>query len=452
MSRSGTATRHIVRSLLASHVLRGSASALAIKFTGSVLSFAMFALAARHMDASGFGSLAVIFNAMSFLAVMATCGQETLIVRSWGEYRGSNRPALARGALTFGAKVVFGAASITAVVASLAWSIWDPGVSAALLLAGCAFLFVQALMHFSALFSRVAAGIVIAEAPREILLRLIIIATMLVYPLVGLDFTATEFFVAAAASLMVSLLLQIGLVARMLPEAVKRARPETDVAAWASRSFSMWVAAMLETTSQYAEVIAIGFFLGPAAAAYYFAATRITNVFAMIAASMTSYATTQISNLFHTEARGKLQGILRSLAIISAALAGGAFLVIVVAGKLLLWAFGAVYVAAYPAMVILALGASATAFTGPASYLLMLTGNERAYPRIMACALVVRFILIAALGSWFGLMGAAVAWSLSAVGMALALVIACRRLVRLDPSLFGAIRRNPPPLLKGSLP
>ena len=40
------------------------------------------------------------------------------------------------------------------------------------------------------------------------------------------------------------------------------------------------------------------------------------NVFGMIAASMTGYATSRISGLFHTGARNELQQILRSLAVI----------------------------------------------------------------------------------------------------------------------------------------
>ena len=90
-----------MRSLFAREVVRGSATALSVKFSGSVLGFVMFALAARQMDATAFGSLAIIFNSMSFLAVAALCGQETLIVRSWDEYCGFHRPALARGALRF---------------------------------------------------------------------------------------------------------------------------------------------------------------------------------------------------------------------------------------------------------------------------------------------------------------------------------------------------------------
>ncbi|MEA2934637.1 MAG: hypothetical protein QOD74_1283, partial [Variibacter sp.] len=179
-------------------------------------------------------------------------------------------------------------------------------------------------------------------------------------------------------------------------------------------------------------------------------ATRITNVFAMIAGSITAYATSQISGLFHNDAKRELQNILRSLAIISAMLAACAFVVILLAGKLLLWTFGAVYVSAYPELIVLALGASITALTGPAAYLLLLTGNEGVYPRIMSVGLFARFVLIAILGPWLGLMGAVIAWSLSAAGMSLALILACRRLVQLDPSLVYALWPSPMPPLKGS--
>ena len=85
---------------MASSVIRGSAAALVIKFTASILGFVMFALASREMGLEAFGSVAVIFNAMSFLAVVALWGQETLIIRSWSEYCDSDRPGLARGALS----------------------------------------------------------------------------------------------------------------------------------------------------------------------------------------------------------------------------------------------------------------------------------------------------------------------------------------------------------------
>jgi O-antigen/teichoic acid export membrane protein len=452
-AKSVTTARTIAQSILSNPVLKGSAAALAIKFTGSILGFAMFALAARSMETHDFGTLAVIFNAMSFLAVIAACGQETLIVRSWDEYCGSDRPALARGALLFGVKLTVVASCLVTGVAAIGWALISPSTPSSLILSACTFLLLQALMNFSAQFSRVARGLVFGDTPREIVWRLMVVVIILAHRHFHTPFAAGEFFATAAAALAFSVLVQQILVLRSLPRAVRQSEAEYDIPGWLPRSLRMWVAAILETSSQYLEVIVVGLFLGPTPAAFFFVATRITNVFAMITASITAYATTQISGLFHGNAKGELQAILRSLAIISAALAAGVFVVIAFGGKLLLWIFGSVYVSAYPALLVLAAGASAGALAGPASYLLLLTGNEGTYPRIMGCGLLARVALIAVLGPWLGLMGAAIAWSVSAAGGAVALIIACRQRTGVDPSLLSILMRVPAaePDLKGSL-
>jgi O-antigen/teichoic acid export membrane protein len=436
----------IARSLLQNDVLKGSATALAIKFTASVLGFTMFALSSRQMEPETFGALAIIFNAMSFLSAAALCGQETLIVRSWAEYCRSDRPALARGVLTFGAQVTLGAATLMTMVVALVWSFWDRSDSLPLVFAACAFLFCHALLQFSGQFSRVAAGLIIGEGPRELLWRLIVVATIGVHHVMNISFGATEFFVAAAGALMFAIVLQIVQVARVIPAAVRQAKPELDIRAWVPRSFKMWLSALMDTTGQYLEVVAVGFVLGPKAAGFYFVATRITNVFAMITGSISIYATPQISALFYSNAKHELQRILRLLAVIGAVLAGSTLLLIVVAGKLLLWMFGAAYISIYPALIVLALGASIGALVGPAAHVLLLTGHEGAYPRIMATGLMVRFVMIVVLGHMFGLMGAVIATAVSMVFIALALILACRRLVGLDPSLsfaFGRMRQHP---------
>jgi O-antigen/teichoic acid export membrane protein len=428
-----------VRNLLLNGVLMGSATALAIKLAAAVVGFTMFALCARYMEPVSFGSFAIIFNAMSFLSVIALCGQETLIARSWDEYTGSGRPALARGAFTFGATVVIGAALLMALAVTIVWPAWHGAVSLPLVLAAAAYLFAHALMQFFGQFSRVAAGLLIGEPPRELMWRLIVVLAIAFYHAFNLEFDSTDFFLASAAALVLAILFQGWQVARVLPAAVKSAVSERAVAVWIPRSFKMWLSAFMDTTGQYLEVVVIGLFIGPAAAGFYFVATRITNVFAMIAGAISVYATPRISALFYTNAKRELQDILTSLAFIGAILIGGAFATIIVVGKLLLWAFGAVYVSAYPALLVLAAGASIGALAGPATHVLLLTGHEGTYPRIMGCTLLLRFGLIALLGPTYGLMGAVVAWSISAVFMTTALIVACRRLVGLDPSLIHAI-------------
>jgi O-antigen/teichoic acid export membrane protein len=322
--------------------------------------------------------------------------------------------------------------------------LWDRTVSLHLVLAACAFLFTHSLMQFTGQFSRVAANVIIGETPREFLWRLFMVVAVIVYHAMDIDFGATEFLLTMATAIFVAIALQIWWVARSIPEPVKRAEPEYDIPAWIPRSFKMWISALLDTTSQYLEVVIIGLILGPAAAGFYFVAIRITNVFAMITGGISVYAMSQISALFYSSAKTELQNTLRALAIIGAILNATALVAIILAGKLLLWAFGSVYVSAYPALIVLAIGASIGALVGPAAHVLLLTGHEGTYPRIMASVLFVRVVLIAALGPSLGLMGAAIAWSVSTVILMLALIIACRRLVGLDPSLGFTLWPTPP--------
>ena len=175
----------------------------------------------------------------------------------------------------------------------------------------------------------------------------------------------------------------------------------------------------------------------------YFVATRITNVFAMMAAGSSMYASSVTSKLYYSDAKTRLQDILHSLALMSAILVACGLLSIIVAGELMLWLFGATYVSAYPSLVVLAVGAAVAALAGPAGTILMLTGREGVYPLIMGAGLALRFVLFATLGPAYGLLGAASAWSISAIAMALALVIACRRLVGLDPSTGATLTRWP---------
>jgi O-antigen/teichoic acid export membrane protein len=445
--------RRLARDLVLNGVLKGSATALAIKLAAALVGFAMFALSSRYMEPASFGSLAIVFNAMSFLSVIALCGQETLIARSWDEYTGSGRPALARGAFTFGLAVVFVTAAAMATVVAVAWPAWDRSVSLALVMAACAFLFAHSLVQFLGQFSRVAVGLVIGEIPRELMWRLIVVLFIAAHHALHFEFDATDFFLAAAGALAIVIAFQMWQAARAVPASVKHAASERETAEWLPRSFKMWLSALMDTTGQYLEVVVIGLFLGPAAAGFYFVATRITNVFAMIAGSISVYATPQISALFYKNAKHELQGILTSLALIGAILVGGALATIVVFGKLLLWAFGAAYVAAYPALIVLATGAAVGALAGPATHVLLLTGYEGSYPRIMGATLLLRFGLIAILAPTYGLMGAVAAWGISAVLMTAALIIACRRLVGLDPSLihaFASPRRRVAPLEGGA--
>jgi O-antigen/teichoic acid export membrane protein len=434
-----------IKALVTGEVLRGSATMFAVRLTGALAGVLMFALLSRRMAPPEFDLLVVTFNSMSFLAAIALCGQETLIIRSWGEYCGSNRPARARGVLQFSASVALGASALVTIIAFIAWHLWDPVAPLLFLVAACSFLFSQSLMQYTGQWSRVAAGVVIGDGHREITWKAIVIATIGAFALLNLSFSATEFFFAAAAGFVIAIGWQLFQTVRLIPAEVMRAKPQYSVPEWIPRSFNMWLSALLDTTGQYLEVVLVALILNPSAAASFFIATRISNLFALISTSISNYATSRISHLYFSGSRDALQDTLRTLAILGAVLVGSSLILVIAAGKLLLWIFGPQFVSVYPVLVILVIGASIGALAGPAAQILLLTGHERIYPRIVSAAVAFRFALIAILGAMFGLYGVATAWSIGTAILAFGLIISCRRLVGLDPSLLLMLRpmRNP---------
>ena len=210
----------------------------------------------------------------------------------------------------------------------------------------------------------------------------------------------------------------------------------------------------MDTTGQYLEVVVIGLFLGPTAAAFYFVATRITNVFAMITGQHQRLRDAADQCPVLPRCQGRAAG--------DPALArdhrrdprGRRLRLVIAFGGSCCCGLRRGLSSAYPALLVLTAGASIGALAGPASYVLLLTGNEGAYPRIMGCRLLGRLRAHCGSRALFGLMGAAIAWSISTIVMASVLVIACRRLIGLDPSLLGVILRSraAEPSLKGSMP
>jgi O-antigen/teichoic acid export membrane protein len=417
---------------------QGALVAFAIKVGGSFLNIVMFTIAARVMGPVEFGHFAIWFNAVSFLAVIALCGQETLIVRSWSEYIQHRQFDLARGAVSFGLAVCVAAALFWAgsvVVGSMAMG-W--ATSAGLVIAACLFLIVQTVAWYSSNVARTIVGFRFGEGLRETW-RLVVIAGASALAFASLQVTTTMMFTLCVVGVGLMILVQFVAILRSLPPETRDIAPATDVTVWVKRSLPMWTAAFLDASSQYLEVILLGLLLSPVAAGGYFVAARLANVFAMIAGGMANYSATTIASLFFRGKHPELQQSLRTVSLTVAGLVTAGLLVVFVGGDLLLMIFGKSYADQHAILVVLAIGTAVAALGGPAMYVLLLTGHESLYSRVVVVGLVLRCIALVIFTPMFGAIAAAVAWTASLIATTIALNIVCRRLVGIDPSVMALL-------------
>ena len=94
--------------------------------------------------------------------------------------------------------------------------------------------------------------------------------------------------------------------------------------------------------------------------------------------------------------------------------------------------------------------AAVAALGGPAMYVLLLTGHEALYSRVVVIGLVLRVVALVVLAPRFGAIAAAFSWSACLIGTTIALNAVCRRYVGIDPSVITLL--NPANALMTPVP
>lgn len=425
----------LIRGILRNEATAGAAVSVMLTALAAMASFGMLSALARSMSAADFGLLASWMNALLFLSVVAVFGQETIFVRYWNEFVQRRQFGRARGLLVFGVGVSTLGASLFAVGIYVA-SPWL-AVSREMMVALLLFLFAQTLCLFSSQTARITAGIASGVVHREITWRCLVLLGLAWFVYTGAPFTTLTFFYLAAVGLMLAVLLQVISTIASLPRQVISSKPEIDGPSWLAKSSRMWMAALLEASSQYLDVVVVAAILSSLDVANYFVCIKLAALFLMLNDAFSLYSSRRISFLYHSGELHALQLLLKQLAMLIFILIACSFLFVLVAGDVLLGLFGATYAAQHATLIGLCIGTATVALGGPASYLLLLTGHETAYIRTMASFTVFRYALIGCSGFLFGLYGVVAASAVAMIFLTFTLVFLCRKLVRIDPSIFA---------------
>lgn len=428
--RAGRLTR-----LARNPAVRGIAGVFVMKSSIIVANFALIMAAARVLDTNAFGVFSILFAAGGLFSIVATFGQQVAIMRWWNEYTAAGDPEALKGALKFSAATVLLGSAVVAA-GFFAWA----ASTHALLLATAVTLYMvsQAMVMTSAHLVRTAIGVGAGDGFGNLLVSipaLIYLAAVLVAGMSGKASTIFFLFAAGAGTAMVlhCIFLRRKIVAHY--PGFASVKPRYEAAEWRSRSFKLWISNGLEAANQYLDVLIIGYLMSPAVAGAYFVTTRLANAFATASDTMHMFSTRHIPDLYYRGEIKQLNGLLNSVAAITLVVIVAGMVVMLGGGKLLLAVFNQAYVPYYPALAILCLGTAAMAAAGPSGSILMLTGHEGRYLRIVGLTVLVRAAGFFLLVPPFGIMGAVSATAVSFVLMAAMLRHSSKKLAGLDGSV-----------------
>jgi O-antigen/teichoic acid export membrane protein len=424
-------TRDVTRSVIGTIVLKVASGAVA---------FAMFSLAARSMSSNDFGNLAMWLSVAQIGCVIGLFGQEMLLVRSLSEYSVANQPAHIKGILLFSNGIGL-SLSILASLAVAAFALLARQDNPMLILAVALFMIANAAIMLGSQISRSLVGILLGEGNRDLFWRLLVVVVLLAALATHRGISPEEFLTLSAAAMALGLMVQAIGIWRALSVEIRRSQPVFETRRWTTVSVRFWLSSILEASSQYFDVVVVYWLLDPAAAGFYFAASRLANVFAMLLSALNSFAIRRLPALYFAGARIEIERSLKLMAEVSAACVAIGLVIFSFGATALLGLFGTSFVTYQGALIVLAIGTAVQAAGGPAPSILQLTGHEGIYVPVAGGNVALRLLGFLVLIPLFGVLGAAIACTASLVITTIALNKLCRHRTGLDPSVFIVLRR-----------
>ena len=424
--------------------IRGIASVFVMKSSIIVANFTLIMLAARVLDTEHFGVFSILFSAAGLFCIVATFGQQVSIMRWWNEYTAAGDPGMLKGVLRFS----LAACLIGCAIVAAGFYYWATANHTVLLaVAVTLYMVSQALVLTSSHLVRTAISVGAGDGYGNLLVvmpALLYLAASLAIG--GTANVSTVFFLFSAGALAAMLLHFVFLwqkVHALYPDFAS-VKPRYDGANWRSRSFKLWISNGLEAANQYLDVLIIGYLMSPAVAGAYFVTTRLANAFATASDTMHMFSTRHIPDLYYRGEFKQLNSLLNSVAGITLATVVVGMIVILAGGQFFLMVFNEAYVPYYPALALLCFGTAAIAAAGPSGSILMLTGHEGRYLKIVALTVLIRAVGFFTLIPGLGIMGAVSATTISFIFMAAMLRHSSKTLTGLDGSvarLIGARNR-----------
>ena len=412
---------------------------LRIAITGS--NFALISLAARALGEYRFGTYSILFSAAGLFCIVATFGQQILVMRCWNEYSSADQQGLLKGALIFSCLTCI-AGSVLVAIPFYGW--FAASHAPLLSLSVTLYLVALSVVMTTSHLVRTALGVGIGDGFGNLLL----VIPPILYLLFGLAYgnkaEIDTLFMLMAAGGSSAIIVHAVLMWRRIHDRFPNfmvCKAAWDLPRWRARSFKLWISNALEASNQYVDVLIIGTLMDPSVAGAYFVTTRLANAFAMATDAIHMFSTRHIPDLYYRRQFGQLDALLDSVAGVTLAVLLGGMIVILGCGHWLLMAFSAAYVPYYGALAVLSFGMAAVAAAGPSGSILMLTGHEGRYLGIIGATVLIRTIGFLVLIPLFGVMGAVAATTLSFVAMAMMLRTSAKSVAGIDGSVLRLVTK-----------
>jgi O-antigen/teichoic acid export membrane protein len=437
MGHTGAAALGSAKSRLA----RAASTAFLINTVGTGLAFLSQLVLARFLGVEGYGIYAYVFAWTTILALLATLGFQTGILRFASAYRAREEWPLLRGVLRYVVRRV-GLAGvligiITAGVILALRRHLSPELARTFLVA-CALVPVLALLQVQGSVARAFGGVASALAPQNLLSRAIVLAVIGIW---GLLFSAMIEPSAAMAVMLLATAVALGCVnwaVRWLqPPQLADASPSYLAQEWRRVALPLLFMATVHVLLSRSDLLLLGVLTDTTSVGVYAVAARIADLVGFALTAVNVIFAPQIAALHARGDHAALQAAVTTTSWWVTLSALVIALPLFVMAEMVLSLFGAAFTSGTVVLRILLVGQIVNAAAGSVGWMLTMTGHERQAAAVLGVAAATQIAVNAVLISLFGLEGAAVGTMLTVIGWNLAMGVFVWRNLKIVPSILA---------------
>ncbi len=431
-----------IRSLIL-HGFSKSIISLLIKITTAGLTYTMFVVLSRSMSEINYGQFAFGFSLATILAIAATMGQETAILRFWPENLGKNLRQKANDALSAGWLIVIIASIIIALIIIFAAIIFgyvtEQNLSAfSYIIAGALLILPLAMAEYGSSALRAQGSVWTALAPRDILWRSLVPLIVFLLFINGYQLTGTQALLLASIILMLTMFVQFFLAqsfnyqVKIYPSSLKPYTKEN----W-KISFWFLMSTLIAMAALYIDIVLVGFFVSMESAGLYFNAFRTAGLMTLFMHAINLIIAPMVAKYFFAKQMKQAQAITSLCTWAGFVFSIFIFIIYILFGDLILSLFGASYADGKIILLLLSAGLLADAATGPSQIVMVMTGHEKQYVAIFGSIMLISFIIMIAIIPIYGIIGAAIINMAARIISSIAIAIYCKKRIGINSSIWG---------------
>ncbi len=415
-------------SSLRSHLTKSALGTFLLKVSSVGLGFLTSLFLARMLGAKGYGAYAYAMAWVGLLGVPATLGFHQLLVRNVAIYHTQKKWGLLHGLLSFSNRLVLIASIILMTGAALlGWVLLSSKNNSSMLSALWIALLALPFLALTQLRQAAMRGfqqIIRGQLPEALIRPLLFLITVAGVYLFFRQYVSVPLVVAVnVVATIIAFAVGAYWLQKAIPNKAKTAKPQVEARVWVSSAVPLLLVAGIQMVNFQIDIILLGAFKDAQQVGVYAVVKRIADLISFPLLAVEISIAPSIASLYATGQIIRLQKMISKSAKLLLTISLPIAVLLITFNKPALSLFGSDFTKGAFALMVLSIGQLMNAAFGPVGQLAIHTRHEKGTAVVVGLGAMINVILNVFLIPRWGVVGAAVATTVSLISWNLLLTV-----------------------------